>query len=75
MAIWFSALARESLYKLPHYNSVCQLREHGKGGSVSIYINDSFNYRVRTDSSVNNNDIESLSIEIVFEKKCSALTH
>ena len=48
-----SALACESFYKLPHYNSVRQLRGHGRGSGVSIYINDSFNYRVRTDLSVN----------------------
>ena len=64
-----SALACESLYKPPYYNSIHQLRGHGKGGGVSIYIIDSFNYRVRTDLTVNNNDIESLSIEILFEKK------
>ena len=57
------------LYKLPHFNSVYQLRGHGKGGVVSIYINDSFNYRVRIDLSVDNNYIESLSIEVLFEKK------
>ena len=66
-----SALAYESLYKLPHYNRVHLLRGHGKGGSVSIYINDSSNYKVRTDLSVNNNGIESLSIETLLKKKCS----
>ena len=73
--IWLddSALACESLYKLPHYNSVHQLRGHGKGGGVSIYMNDSFNYKVRTDLSVNNNDIESPSIETLFEKKSNIL--
>ena len=63
-----SALACESLYKLLHYSSTHQLRGHSKGYVISIYINDSFNYKVRTDLSVNNNDIESLSIEILFEK-------
>ena len=48
-----SALACES-----HYNSVHQLRGHGKGGGVSVYIIDYFNYIVRTDLSVNNNDIK-----------------
>ena len=52
-----------------HYNSVHQLWGHGKSGGISIYINNSFNYRVRKDLSVNNYDIESLSIEILFEKK------
>ena len=66
-----SALAYESLYKLPHYNRVHLLRGHGKGGSVSIYINDSSNYKVRTDLSVNNNGIESLSTETLLKKKCS----
>ena len=63
-----SALACEPLCKLPHYNSVDQLRGHGKVVGVSIYINDSYNYRVRTDLNVNNNDIESLSIKILFAK-------
>ena len=64
-----SALACESLYKLPHYNSVHQFRRHGKGGDVSIYIDNSFNYKARTDLIVNNNDIESLSTEFFFQKK------
>ena len=50
-----SALACESFSKLPHYNSLHQLKGHGKGGRFSIYIIDSFNYKVRTSLSVNNN--------------------
>ena len=64
-----SALACESLYKLPHNNSVHQLKGRGKGGNVPIYINNSFNYKVRTDLIVSKNYIESLSIEIFFGKK------
>ena len=44
-----SAVACESLYKLAHYNTLHQLTGHSKGGSVSIYISDSFNSKVRTD--------------------------
>ena len=68
-----SALACESIYRLPHYSSVHQLRGHGKGGGASIYIIDSFNNRVRIDLSVNSNDIESLSTEILLEKTCNTL--
>ena len=63
-----SALAWESLYKLLH-----QIRGHGKGGGVSIYTNESFSHRVRTNLSVNNNDVESLSIENFVRKKYNAL--
>ena len=61
-----SALACESVHKLQQHNSVHQLRGHG---GVSVYINSSFNYKVRIDLSVNKNDIESLTIQIVFKKK------
>ena len=50
-----------------HCNSVHQLREHGKGGSFIIYFNDSFNFKVITDLSVNNNDFASTFNEILFE--------
>ena len=53
------ALVCEPLYKLPYCNGVHQLREHRKGGhnNKGGYNDASFNFKVRTDLSVNENDI------------------
>ena len=40
-----------------------------KGGGVSIYIHKSLDFIVKLDLSINNNDIESLTIEILSNKK------
>ena len=39
-----------------------------KGGGVSIYIHNSLNLKIRPDLSIKNNDIESLSAELVSDK-------
>ena len=38
--IWLdeSSLTSQSLYELPNYKSIHQIRNYGKGGGVSIYI-------------------------------------
>ena len=58
-----------SLYELPNYKSIHQVRNYSKGGGVSIYINKSLNFKLRTDLSINSRDVESLSIEILFNKE------
>ena len=55
----------KSLYELPNYNSTHQARGDRKGGGVSIYIHKSLNFTVKPDLSINNNDIKSLTIEIL----------
>ena len=44
--IWFndSILNSQSLYELPNYKSIHQVRNYGKGGGVSIYIKNSINW-------------------------------
>ena len=46
-----------------------QVRSDRRGGGVSIYVHKTFDFRVRSDLSVNNKDIESISVEISSNKK------
>ena len=62
-----------SLYELPNYKSIHQVRNYSKGGGVSIYINKSLNFKLRPDLSINSRDVESLSIEILFNKERNTL--
>ena len=55
-------------YELPNYTSKHQERGDRKGGDVSINIHNSVNFKIRPDVSIRNNDIESLSAEIVSDK-------
>ena len=68
---WWDDLAtiEKSLYELPNYNSTRQARSDRKGGGVSIYIHKSLDFTVKPDLSINNNDIESLTTEILSNKK------
>ena len=67
------ATIEKSLYELPNYQSIHQARGDCKGGGVSIYIHKSLDFTVKPDLSINNNDIESLTIEILSNKKRNAL--
>ena len=72
---WWDDLAtiEKSLYELPNYNSTRQARSDRKGGGVSIYIHKSLDFTVKPDLSINNNDIESLTIKILSNKKRNTL--
>ena len=63
----------QSLYELPNYKSIHQVRNHCKGGGVSSCVNKSLNFKLRPDLSINNQDVESLSIEILFCKEQNTL--
>ena len=58
-----------SNYELPNYVSVRQIRNHYKGRGVSVYINKNFEFKIRKDLSINNKDIESIGVELLYEKK------
>ena len=68
---WWDDLTtiEKSLYELPNYYSTHQARGDHKGGGVSIYIHKSLDFTVKPDLSINNDDIESLTIEILSNKK------
>ena len=55
-----------SLHKIPNYNSTHQIRGNGKtGGGVAMFIYNISIYNMKPDSSINNNNVEALCIEIV----------
>ena len=68
-----SSLVSQSLHELPHYESIYQIRNYGKGGGVSIYIKHSINFTPRPDLSINNTDVESISIELLCKKNRNTL--
>ena len=72
---WWDDLAtiEKSLFELPNYNSTHQARGDCKGGGISRYIHKTLDFTVKPDLSINNNDIESLAIEILSDKKRNAL--
>ena len=50
--------------ELPNYISKHQARSDCRDGGVSIYIHNSLKFKERSDLSINNKDIESLTLEI-----------
>ena len=63
----------QSLFELPNYKSIHQVRNYNKGGETSVYINKSLNIKLRPDLSINNRDVDSLSIEVLFYKERNTL--
>ena len=61
------------LFELLNYNSTLQIRSDHKGSGVSIYIHKSLDLTVKPNLSINNNDIESLTTEILSNKKRNTL--
>ena len=64
-----------SLYELPNYMSKNQVRSDRRGGGVSTYVHKMFDFKVRSDLSINNKDIESISEEISSNKKRNTLVN
>ena len=64
---------RKVLTEQPNYNSTHQGRGDRKDGGVSIDIHKSLDFTVKPDLSINNNDIKSLAIEILLDKKRNTL--
>ena len=60
-------------YNLLNYTSIHQKRSHRKGGGVSIYIHNSLNFISRPDLSINCDDIESLTLEIISDNTRNTL--
>ena len=60
-----SNINQNSLLQLGGYISVHQIRKRRKGGGIVIFIGDSLLHKLRSDLTINCEDIESLSIEIL----------
>ena len=74
---WWDDLAtiQKSLFELLNYKSNHQARGDRKGGGVSIYVHKSLDFKIRPDLSINNVDIESLTIEILSDNKRNTLVN
>ena len=55
----------ETLFNLENYTSINQVRKHGRGGDICVFIHNSLTFKLRPDLGTNINDIESLVIEII----------
>ena len=62
-----------SNYELPNYVSIHQIRNHYKGGGVSVYIHKNFKFKIRNNPSINSRDIESIGVELLTAKRRNAL--
>ena len=62
-----------SNYELPNYVSVHQIRNHYKGGGVSVYILKNLEFKIRDDLSINFKDIESVGVKILHAKRRNSL--
>ena len=56
-------------YDLPNYTSSHQKRSYQKAWGMSLYIHISLNFKTRPDLSTNCRDIDSVTLEIISEKK------
>ena len=54
-----------SNYELPNCVSVHKIRNHYKGGGVSVYIHKNFEFKIRNDLSISSKDIESIGVELL----------
>ena len=61
-----------SNYELPNYVSVHHIRNHYKGGGVSVYIHKNFKFKIRNDLSINSKDIESIGVGTKIQTKKSS---
>ena len=55
----------ETLFNLENYTSINQVRKHGRGGGICVFINNSLTFKLRSDLGRNSNDIESLAKEMI----------
>ena len=62
-----------SNYEWPDYVSVHQIRNHYKGKGFSVYIHKNFEFKIRNDLSINSKDIESIDVELLYEKMRNTL--
>ena len=55
----------ETLFNLENYTSINQVRKHGRGGGICVFIHNSLTFKLRSDLGKNSSDIESLVIQII----------
>ena len=62
------------LIQMENYKFLCNGRKYRKGGGIGIYLKEAFNYKLRKDLSIFDEDImESLFIELVSEENTNII--
>ena len=64
-----TTISNKSLYELPNYTSIHQVRKQNRGGGVSMYIHQSTEFKIRNDLSINFDNVGSISAELLFENR------
>lgn len=68
---WLSVNKKSDMYHIDGYNFVQINRENKRGGGVGIYIDNNFDYLIRSDISNNTSEFQSIFIELLSnEKRC-----
>ena len=63
-----NSICNDSNFQRENYTVLHQVRKSGKGEGLSIFVNKEIYFKSRTDLSINQNDVESLCIEIHHKK-------
>ena len=48
----------QTFFNLENYISMIQVRKHGRGGGICVFIHNSLTFKLRSDLGTNSNDID-----------------
>ena len=48
----------QTFFNLENYSSINQVRKHGRGGGICVFIHNSLTFKLRSDLGTNSNDID-----------------
>ena len=48
----------QTFFNLENYISMNQVRKHGRGGGICVFIHNSLTFKLRSDLGTNSNDID-----------------
>ena len=63
----------ETLFNLENYATISQLRKHGRGVGICVFIHNSLMFKLKSDLVTNSNGILPLAIEIISTKSKSSV--
>ena len=70
---WFNSSTKIEMFNIDGYNLIQANRQNKKGGGVGIYINNKYDYIIRSDLSNSTPEYESLVIELLSKNKKSVV--
>ena len=70
---WFKSTSNIDMFNIDGYNLIQVNRANKKGGGVGIYVNNKYDYVIRSDLSNNTPEYESLYVELTSKNKKSVV--